>query len=79
MTLEERIEQLETHLEQIQQANEQLLMLIFLLALDPKWRTIIETPRDASDWLRMLAGAQEDQENHIAASVLSRVAGQILD
>lgn len=77
MTSDERIEQLEARLDQVQHVNEQLFTFILQLLYDPQLRATIETKSDASDWIRMIAGAREDQGDHIAAHLLERISDRL--
>jgi hypothetical protein len=79
MTDDERIEQLETRLDQVQLVNEQLFTFILQLLYDPNLRAAIESKPEASDWIRIMAGAREDQGDHIAAHLLERISDRIKD
>lgn len=74
MTTDDRINELEGRIDQLQRANEKMFALLFLLATESRWRETIESTADAAAWLRMIAVGQDDQQNHAAASTLSRVA-----
>lgn len=77
MTADERIEQLETRLDQVQHVNEQLFTFILQLLYDPQLRSAIGTKSDASDLIRIMAGAREDQGDHIAAHLLERISDRV--
>lgn len=77
MTDDERIEQLETRLDQVQLVNEQLFTFILHLLYDPILRSAIDGKSDASDMIRVMAAAREDQGNHIAAHLLERISDRV--
>lgn len=77
MNPEERLEQLERQLEQTQAAFEGAFALLFGLVTEDAWRKTITNSQQAADWLLLLAGTQEDKENHIAAQLLGRLAQRV--
>lgn len=77
MTDDERIEQLETRLDQVQHVNEQLFTFIFLLLYDPSLRAAVDGLSDVSDLIRIMAGGREDQGDHIAAHLLERISDRV--
>lgn len=79
MTSEERIDHLENRLEQLQAANEIMFGLMLNVMLDPRWKEVVDTPAAMAEYIRIAAGAREDQEDHIAAQMLNRVAGRLMD
>lgn len=79
MSNEERIEQLEVRLDQVQRVNEMLFNLVFQLLYDPQLAAAIETKSDISDWIRMMASGREDQGDHIAAHLLERISDLVIE
>lgn len=77
MTNDDRIEQLENRLDQVQLVNEQMFTFILLLLHEPSLRAAVDSKSDASDMIRMMAGAREDQGDHIAAHLLERISNRV--
>lgn len=79
MTPEERIDRLELRLAQVEEAYEIAFGLVLNVLTDPRWKAVIESPEDMAQYIRIAAAAREDQENHIAAQILDRLAGKLFD
>ncbi len=79
MTPEERLDELERRLDQSETANEIMFGLLFTIVSDQRWRDVVKTPEDMAGYLRIAAGSREDQEDHIAAQILNRIAAKMAD